>query len=898
MFWRFAFQANADSFETLLDKLDQAEVNSSASSSSSVKLVGSISSPAIDESPVWQSAFEAVLKDGELLPELKKGNDRLLQWLCKPEVINRMFGWVFENGEIPQPGVIEPSSDNQVDDKDSDSNTEEDPSKEDTESSNNAPVISNSFLDGITLPSDNHDDSATDRRKLAFVSLEVLSFESPRLQEAILRQPEGGLKRLWDVVYLPANTPIPAHMSVAFGRIFTSLISRRTRQALLFLYEQERVVESMITHLDDNLVLDILLKVLCMEEMAEGQGVSEWLHDQQLIPRLVDCMAPIYGYETHSSVSQVLLHILAIAQTPVQPGPQSTIPGMGSLDSGNSQASTTRCFSLVKELTSEATLSRLMNFMLDPIIPDFSGRDQLPASQLISTLTFGVTIFIEIIRRHYLDSDNDQAGQSSPHDSPPPSPLPPSNVGPPPVVDLGILVGIVTRHLPDLVKLLTHPRSVTESIANTAGDYIPLGFERLKVCELIAELLHGSNMKTLNMVSAPISSEEMSRLLQKRSIYLDFSSLGDNAESENDLSIPPSHSDVINQFHSNKFEQFGTIETIIPTSSSEGNNLKSFTDDPESVPISSDKSVNDLKNVTEDSDKNSTTDQLPDISGLQIDGKPKEVISENSLSIGEWAKLSILDNNVLNVFLDLFLNYPWNNFIHVVVFDIIHQVLNLPTHSPTNLALISSLFLDVKLTEKIVAAQRHNDIEAQKPRGVRLGYMGYLTFIAEETVKLLDRAGYELGQPILTLAQAPEWQEYIYQSLRDTKQRDMEPLDGNLSSAYGSNTQISLGLTNNESILGDLATITAADPHFSNGSPTDSHSNERSLKGLHSTSENNSNEINDDFTSLEPTNFASSGWGVDDDDEDDDDDDDEITFPNSVPSHLTHNIGRPDHSPL
>lgn len=78
MFWRFAFQANADSFETLLDKLDNADVSPVASSASSVssERPGPVTSTAFP----WDNQLEAVLKDGELLTELKKGNDRLLLW--------------------------------------------------------------------------------------------------------------------------------------------------------------------------------------------------------------------------------------------------------------------------------------------------------------------------------------------------------------------------------------------------------------------------------------------------------------------------------------------------------------------------------------------------------------------------------------------------------------------------------------------------------------------------------------------------------------------------------------------------------------------------------------------------------------------------------------------------
>jgi len=50
----------------------------------------------------------------------------------------------------------------------------------------------------------------------------------------------------------------------------------------------------------------------------------------------------------------------------------------------------------------------------------------------------------------------------------------------------------------DFQKLLGKPKSVPSSIATTFGHIEPLGFERFRICELYAELLHCSNMILLN----------------------------------------------------------------------------------------------------------------------------------------------------------------------------------------------------------------------------------------------------------------------------------------------------------------------------------------------------------------------------------------------------------------
>ncbi|KAI9295564.1 SAPS-domain-containing protein [Neoconidiobolus thromboides FSU 785] len=868
MFWRFAFQANAVSFETLLDKLDQAEEDTRVSSDDQSTDSESISH-------AWDNELEAVLKDAELLQELKKGNDRLLHWLSKPEVIAKLFNWVFENGIAPgnkQAQKQGSSAEEGINKKEETNDSNEDDSKKETSSSSNIlddEIISTGVGAFVENSSKAEEELAAGKRKLALISLEILAFENLIIQDTILRYPDNALQKLWDIIYLPPNTQIPPHLSLAFGRIFTSLIARRTRQALAFLYEQKDTVKSILDHLDDTMVLDILLKLLCLEEMSDGQGVAEWLHAQGLIQMLVDRMDPKYGYDIHSNVSQVLLHILAISQAPPTATGQSGNPQTNfGFDPVTGQPYASRCYSLVKDLTSEVTLNRIVYYMLDVPLPvELLEKDPfLPSSQLISSLTFGVTIFIEIIRRHFLDSDTDHHGQSSARNSRSPSPSPPlsaSQTSTPPLVDLGILISILTRRLPDFVKLLREPRSINQPISNTSGTFIPLGFERLKVCELIAELLHGSNMKSLNITPAPLGAEEINRLIEKRDSFLDkpgLESFIDPVPLIATKKIKPSVSDKPSL---GKFDQFGVSEETTQTP-----------EEPVSESVDSfveDKKVEEPEEINDDN-------PIPEMESLSI-----SKATEKKISIGEWAKLSILDNDVLIVFLDLFQSYPWNNFVHVVVFDIIHQVLNLPTDHITNLSLISSLFINAKITERILNIQNSNDNTTSNSSGIRLGYMGYLTFIAEETVKLIDRAGFELGERVQKFAHSPSWQEYVYQALSETKKRDMEPLDGNMtnySPGPSTLTTPSANLQYNDSKtasnldhITDSITSTEGEINIQTGS----------------LNEQLNSSTSDHFNNLEPNSFSNSRWGVEDDEDDDEDeeDDDELGLHRPIPTHFS-----------
>lgn len=59
----------------------------------------------------------------------------------------------------------------------------------------------------------------------------------------------------------------------------------------------------------------------------------------------------------------------------------------------------------------------------------------------------------------------------------------------------------------------------------------------------------------------------------------------------------------------------------------------------------------------------------------------------------------------------MFFYFPWNNFLHYVVYDMLHQVFNGQMNKESNRQLALGIFTQGKLTEKIVEAQLKNDAE-------------------------------------------------------------------------------------------------------------------------------------------------------------------------------------------
>ena len=100
-------------------------------------------------------------------------------------------------------------------------------------------------------------------------------------------------------------------------------------------------------------------------------------------------------------------------------------------------------------------------------------------------LTVGVGIVIEVIRKNNSDYDLDNQVGPDPKTSDP--------------IYLGTLLRQFAHHVPDFMHLIRSKSAKKPDLKAAFGAKIePLGFDRFKTCELMAELLHCSNMGLLN----------------------------------------------------------------------------------------------------------------------------------------------------------------------------------------------------------------------------------------------------------------------------------------------------------------------------------------------------------------------------------------------------------------
>lgn len=146
--------------------------------------------------------------------------------------------------------------------------------------------------------------------------------------------------------------------------------------------------------------------------------------------------------------------------------------------------------------------------------------------------------------------------------------------------------------------------------------------------------------------------------------------------------------------------------------------------------------------------------------------------------VGDFLKMQFVEHGVVSTILSFFFKYPWNNFLHNVVYDIVQQVFNGPMDRGYNPTLAISLFEAADITSQIINGQRASE-ESQLKSKTRMGYMGHLTLIAEEVVKFTERHPPELlSETVLQKVMDQEWINYVEGALAETRERDNAILGG------------------------------------------------------------------------------------------------------------------------
>lgn len=88
---------------------------------------------------------------------------------------------------------------------------------------------------------------------------------------------------------------------------------------------------------------------------------------------------------------------------------------------------------------------------------------------------------------------------------------------------------------------------------------------------------------------------------------------------------------------------------------------------------------------------------------------PRIDTDDTEMSLGDRLKSKYLQYSVIPTIVDLFFEYPHNDFAHHVIYDLLQQILNGRLGPGLNRELVIEMIKEARLIERILDAQRLND---------------------------------------------------------------------------------------------------------------------------------------------------------------------------------------------
>ncbi|GAA5824299.1 hypothetical protein JCM3770_004456 [Rhodotorula araucariae] len=395
----------------------------------------------------------------------------------------------------------------------------------------------------------------------------------------------------------------------------------------------------------------------------------------------------------------------------------------------------------------------------------------------------------------------------------------------PSVVDLGTMLSLVARRIGDFQRLIKKPRSSTAPVPTAGGKLSPLTLERFRICEFYAELLHCSNMSLLNrtdrsgtlydasghLARGPDAADELAAALAGPSTPAGE----DDLELSRGLQSPdlPVHSDFSTSPNEHTPGTYSGVSTPSGRESldeesggvltkAEARELRDIVaaagkieeeegerrngedgpdadaDEAKTPTVATGEAAKRYSQTSNGSSARDERDLPPTPSVYSVASRQLPAVP---LPPGPLLKSKFLEHGVIPSMLALFFEFPWNNFLHNVVFDLIQQIFHGRLDRTLDRQLAESVFVEGKLCERILDGQKANDDAAAARTNMRLGYMGHLSLVAEETVKLFDRFP-ELYKAVEASVPQPAWNTFVSTTLREARERDLTPLSGGRAS--------------------------------------------------------------------------------------------------------------------
>lgn len=533
------------------------------------------------------------------------------------------------------------------------------------------------------------------RTRYAALAAEILSADVWLLTDLVMELTRN-LDRMWAAL----DAPLALGAATSFTKIMEHLLDMKCEEMVAYLVEhQPQLVRKFMAHLSNPPLMDFLLKLISTDKPDNLTGIIDFLQRQGLIAQLVEAL------DEPELVRQALAADFLKALI--------TISANSTTDN-----STIGPNELTRELVLRPVALRLCAIMLK------GGY----------ALANGVGIVIEIIRKNNSDYDVLPVLYISLESHPP--------TGRDPIY-LGHLLHEFGAHIADFNALVARD-SPAPPLRTTFGEIAPLGFERFKICELVAELLHCLSMALLNDNRG-------------RDVVAARDELRQHMRSFDPVAFK--YNEVV-ELPQDQWRPFLDRERA-------------------------------LLKERPNHDFNDTIDLF----NLKMhDDHPNANLPEAQLRdspvVGDYLKIALHDTHIVCNILAMFFRFPWNNFLHNVVFDIVQQVLNGLMDIGFNRFLAIDIFHLGEIAQKIVEGQRLCAAYERDNQGLRLGYMGHLTLIAEEVVKFVQLYPSNTISPLIDAkVETEEWDTYVNNVLFDTRKKYNAILGGSEDDTFDEDQQ-------------------------------------------------------------------------------------------------------------
>ncbi|KAI3405403.2 hypothetical protein KGF56_001799 [Candida oxycetoniae] len=582
-------------------------------------------------------------------------------------------------------------------------------------------------------------------RRCVQIAADILSIDMWVISNRIIETP-GIMNKLWMILKLPhlqENSPTVSYMV----RILDQLLDANSIELLNYVRRQEDLVDTFLAKIEVPAIMDFFFRIIQTDKPDSPTGILETIGSQNVIKKLIDILKPLpdqfdqtpyipdhQQYFKQSSATDFLKALVTISSN-------AALAVVMETNIGPNQ--------LTRELVSPEIVNTIINDIMLKKVKGKDGRIQTNKHGINNC----VSIVIDLIRKNNSDYDLNCGSYSSMLQNGDGSTgeinsyvsfqwlkdfeqNPPSSRDP---IYLGDMLQIFSDNLDNFLELLEiepiAPPEVTSEI---------LGFTRFKISELVAELLHCSNMILLNSrkitkiisIRDQIRSQQSKRLrkaLNDKMAFRDSPNVHDVTSGLDDVSLDDVHFDSTSPHQSAEDDE----------TTHEFYHL-----------------INALDTI-EDSE-----DEEPSISPENpFVCAERDATIRSDPCVGDLFKIKLIDSNILLNIINNFANYKWNNFFHNVVFDLIQQIFNGKLNS-YNSFLIVELFKRDKcdLTGLIVGAFK-SELEP------RPGYMGHLILIGEEIVKFISLYKPDLISPIIVESVSSEqWNWFVNDLLSKTRE--------------------------------------------------------------------------------------------------------------------------------